>query len=182
MPRTFHAIAATTLACVLLLTGCAGEATPTESPEPTATEAAPIFASDEEALVAAAAAYDRYLESYSAIAADGGAEPERIREHLTDEYGAQLVEEFKGMQEVGVHTTGQVTASGYRIQEYAHNSEKITVYACQDVSSTRVIDVDGGDITPTDRETSVPLVLEFVAVGSGVLLDGSTRWDGDSFC
>ena len=50
----------------LALSGCAGAPTPTPTP-PSSASAAPIFASDEEALAAAEAAYERYRATSVAI-------------------------------------------------------------------------------------------------------------------
>ncbi len=75
--RRLGAALAAAGALALVLTGCVGGATPTSSPTPT--EAAPIFASDEEALAAAVSAYELYLMASAEDHKDGGrASPERI--------------------------------------------------------------------------------------------------------
>ena len=76
-PRRLGAALAAAGALALVLTGCVGSPAPTPSPTPT--EAAPIFASDEEALAAAVKAYELYTRSVaSQVTDDGGVEPERV--------------------------------------------------------------------------------------------------------
>ncbi len=82
-PRRLGAALAAVGALALVLTGCVGSPAPTQSPTPT--EAAPIFASDEEALAAAVEAYEALSQQRrTKITDDGGAEPERIDPFVTD--------------------------------------------------------------------------------------------------
>ena len=67
----------------LLLSGCLPQQ-PTATPPPEAT-AAPIFASDEEALAAATAAYAAYLAMSDQILKDGGKDPDRNWISLSDD-------------------------------------------------------------------------------------------------
>ena len=63
---------------IVALSGCASTPDPQLTPTPSATAAAPVFASDEEALAAATEAYAAYLTMSDQIAGDGGASPHRI--------------------------------------------------------------------------------------------------------
>ncbi|WP_394554560.1 hypothetical protein ACDF64_07680 [Agromyces sp. MMS24-JH15] len=170
------------LASVLCFAGCS-DAAPAATVEPSESVAAPVFASDEEALAAAVDTYEKYLDLSAEVSQEGGVNPERLLPLLDQSYGQKIVEEFQGMERVGLHVVGRGIASAYRLIEYSTSTEDISVYACQSVGSTRIIDVDGSDITPPDREQVIPMVLVFHAdLDAGALLSGSTRWSGASFC
>ena len=94
-------------ALVWTLTACSSPA-PAASPTPTLSASAePIFASDEEALAAAVAAYERYRSVSSEIASDGGAQPERISAVVSEQLADRYMEEFDALREGGLRTEGE---------------------------------------------------------------------------
>ena len=103
-PRRIGAALAAIGALALVLTGCVGSPTPTQSPTPT--EAAPIFASDEEALAAAIEAYDRYRTTSAEIAGAGGSDPERIDPVVSASYAPSLHDEFAQLADAGLRLIG----------------------------------------------------------------------------
>lgn len=190
MPRTPRRVVALLLAGATLasLAACAPAApaatnAPTDSPD--ATEA-PIFASDEEALAAAVAAYERYLELDSVIAAEGGVEPDRIRAAVTDAYASELIGQYESQQRNGVIVTGKTTFAQPNLTRNAQQRDQaqIEIYGCAGVGDTRIFNSGGDDITPPDRDVSVPLLLSFEseARADTLLLSGSELWAGDDFC
>ncbi|MDQ4137963.1 MAG: hypothetical protein M3116_03855, partial [Actinomycetota bacterium] len=74
---------AAAVVAVVVLAGCAsGDRVPTPSTElPTA---AALFASDEDATIAAEKAYRDYVAMADRISIDGGADPERLEEFATE--------------------------------------------------------------------------------------------------
>ena len=185
MPRTARRLAALLLAGATLvsLTACApGEATSTPSPSPAETDA-PIFASDEEALAAAVAAYEKYLRVSEEIAR-GTAVAERILSVSTEEYGVARVSELTAFTESGLRLEGSYAFDTTSLVERSGEDsiELVRMYACQDVSGTRLINAEGADVTPADRDTRVPLVVSVeLDVDSG-LVAGSELWSGQNFC
>jgi hypothetical protein len=169
----------------LALAGCTGAPTPT--PSPTETSAEPIFASDEEALAAAKAAYERYRAISAEISQDGGEEPERIDVAVTPKYAAALHEEFAALKEHGLHMQGTTAIDSLSLAEWYGDAgvARVSLYLCRDVSGTRVIGPDGKDVTPADRPDRTPLVADLVS-GSGepteLVVDGVEKWSGDDFC
>lgn len=182
------ATAAAALACAISFSGCGASPEPTATPTPAATDAAaPIFASDEEALAAAVAAYEAYAEASDAIAADGGAEPERIDPFVTDQFAVSARQEFKALEEVKGHFEGRISYDSVSLAERTQEdgAAQVSVYLCRDVSGVRALTSDGKDITPSDRAERVPTQAAFISSESDpsvLLVDEISQWPGDDFC
>jgi len=165
------------------LAGC--DAEPAEPPSaPPTSPAPPIFASDEEALAAAEAAYAAYLAASNEIFRDGGRDRERIREVASDEYAGVLEEEFESFEKRGLRMTG---ATGYDIVALVDadlTTGATQTYACLKVGDSRILDADGNDVTVRNRPAVVAVLLTFEldAAGRGLVLGGSETWSGESFC
>jgi hypothetical protein len=180
--------AAVTVAGVLALalSGCVGAPTPT----PTATassSAEPIFASDEEALAAATEAYERYRSVSATVTAEGGVDAERIDPTVTSDYAMTLHEEFAALAEAGLTIVGATRVHGATLAESAYDEQGATVsiYFCRDVGSVRVLGADGSDVTPADRDDTLPTQAYFVSASHDpavLLVDGVELWSGEDFC
>ncbi|WP_022893793.1 hypothetical protein [Agromyces subbeticus] len=173
-------------ALVLLLSGCTGGGEPSPTPSASTDAAEPIFATDEEALAAAVAAYTAFEELSQTIAAEGGIEPERIERSVTSEYMPGLLEEFAQYQELGLRITGSASLDSFRLAEHSGGADRVsvTLYVCRDVSGVRVIDAAGVDVTPADRQLRTPLVADLVSKdgADNLLVNGVELWPGDDFC
>lgn len=166
---------------LLLLAGCTGQTVVAPSSSPSAS--APVFASDEEALEAAVAAYEQYLAVSDQIAADGGANPERLKDLVTPEWYEKEVEVFEKIASAGMSQVGATTVGTVELQRAGLSSEmvEIVVYACTDFSATSWVNSEGHDVTPTARQLRSTFQLTFVGNGSRDLkLDGSEPWSGSS--
>jgi hypothetical protein len=187
MPRTPRRAAALLLAAATLasLAACApaepGGADPTSSPSAEATHA-PIFASDEEALAAAVAAYQAYLALSDSITAGGGVSAGRIREVTSEAFGEVSENDFSAFHDAGLRTTGSTTVDSARLVEVDESINEVSIYACQDVSDVRLFNSAGADVTPTDRDNRVPLVISTTVENSKLVVDGNQVWSGDDFC
>jgi len=168
---------------VLVLAGCrTPDPVVTPQPEPTST---PLFASDEEALAAAEEAYAAYLAVSDQILAEGGANPERAYQYLTEQMQAKEVEGIQLYIDSGWHSTGMTTFDSLSVQQFASEREtaELIVYLCVDVAALRIIDSAGSDVTPPSRPDRVPLEVAFVAEGSASMkIERSDLWSGDDFC
>jgi len=173
-------VTAASAVTVLLLTlsGC------TESPPPVGSVPAPsetpVFASDEEALAAAEAAYAKYLEVSDAISADGGAQSGRMEGYMTAEELKNSNDDFVFFETNGLRTQGVSTFDSTELQRY--DDSEVVVYLCLDVSSVRLVDGGGVDVTPIDRPDRVPLEVFFEVGESRLLIAASTVWDEASYC
>ncbi|GAA1939270.1 hypothetical protein [Agromyces allii] len=181
IPRARHlALVATAAALALALSACSADAEPTPSASPAPTEAAPIFASDEEALAAAVAAYDRYLDVTQQIGEDGGANAERILEVATQDYANQEIPNYESLAQHEYRVVGRGTIDAPRLME--RSGSVVRIYGCVGVGTTRVLDASGVDITSSERPTTIPLQLSFEAKNDTLLVADSDVWSGDDFC
>ena len=178
--RALTTIAAAAIG-TLLLSGCLPQQ-PTATPPPEVT-AAPIFASDEEALAAATAAYAAYLSMSDQIAADGGANPDRLEPFVTADWLLREVEVFTNFASRGLSQTGSTVFTNVTVQQYSQDS--VVIYVCTDSTETRVHNTVGADLTPADRETQTSLEVTFEVISTAPVqlrLDGTEPWFGQSFC
>jgi hypothetical protein len=185
MPRTRRTVvAAVAFGLFAALAGCDAGSTAPSSPPPTPSPPAPIFASDEEALAAAEAAYAAYLSVSNQIFRDGGRDRGRIREVSTSDYADVLEAEFRSFEDRGLRMTG---STKYEIVELV-GADLATgatqTYACLAVGDSKILDADGNDVTVKDRPAVVAVLLTFERgdVWGELVLGGSEAWSGESFC
>jgi len=168
---------------VLTLTGCQpDDPVVIPQPEPSST---PLFASEEEALAAAEEAYAGYLAASDAIQTDGGVNPERIEQFVSEDLRDQTMDDLSLLADRNWHAVGQTSYDSVEVQQFTDEGgvAAIVVYACLDVSNVRIFDAMNVDQTPLSRVDRVPLELEFVAEATAkFVLSRSEVWSGDNFC
>ena len=169
----------------VLLSGCLPpQPVLAPTPEPTST---PIFASDEEALAAAEAAYGAYSAASDAIAADGGSGAERIAPFVTADWLPKEIEAFKTFGDSGNKQIGTTVLSKFVLQRLddAGGSVSATVYLCADFSTTRFVNTSGVDVTPPGRVDVVALAADLELADAKTmhfLISKTEPWSGASSC
>jgi len=178
-------VTAASAVTVLLLTlsGCTEPPPPVGSvPAPSET---PVFASDEEALAAAEAAYARYLEVSDRIFAEGGIDPDRLQEVTSREFLATSISGFERVQSNGWHSVGVSTFDSIELQQYDAGArlDALTVYLCDDVSGVDVLGVDGASVVSPDRpsRTLFQVTFDLDPRANTLLVSGQEVW-GDGSC
>jgi predicted small lipoprotein YifL len=167
---------------MLALSGCGGsDPLPTLPPTPST---APVFASEEEALAAAEAAYAAYLEMSNLISSEGGVDPERIAPFVTPE---QLPDELDGLAffvENGIRSVGAAQVTEVFLQQYNESggAAEVTFYVCLDVTDVVILNAKGADVTPADRAPIVALEVSYVGTAEAFLLADSDQWSDSQFC
>ncbi len=174
MRRSPRLVAPTLLAAVLL-TGCLA---PDPVPTPPPTDAAPVFASDEEALAAAEEAYGRYLAVVDAIFSEGGASPERLLAHVSEDVYEQELPGFERIASNGWRGTGS-TSFALTLQSF--DDATVVVYSCDDVSSTDLLDASGRSIVKEGRLEHVPFEVVFDPADE-MRIVGRQVWEGSGVC
>lgn len=140
-----------------------GACAPTPAPDPTPT---PLFASEEEAFAAAEATYRAYIDA----ANQSWKEHDRGKTaaYLT---GEALEEEIATQRELasrGIVVVGELRVVSFSGAESDEREQTVTARACIDVTSSRLFNSAGTDITPGDRDPLVGLHLTFAPVGDGL--------------
>ncbi|MEY4533287.1 MAG: hypothetical protein RI926_1056 [Actinomycetota bacterium] len=163
----------------IALAGCS-----TQQPEPqassTSAEEKPLFASDEEALAAAQAAYAHYLEVSDQIARDGGANAERLKGLLSDELMSSQLNTYSSVSKAGLKAIGASVFDRFQLQSW--NGEKLSNYVCLNVENIKVFDGLQVDRTPSDRPDLLPMSLSWSTNGGKFVLESSDVWTGENFC
>lgn len=187
MPRR-HALAVVPLiVLVAALVGCSGE-TRIPPPEPSSA-VEPLFATDEEALEAATAAYEEYLVASNAVTSSADLSVAPIEELVTAEYLENEIPALDAFSEGGFRSEGQTGLTSSELQQvFADKDGRWTVvmYVCLDVSGIRLVDATGADVTPQDRASVVGLEVEMttddVPGGPELLVNRSDQWAGAGLC
>ena len=189
--RPVHAVVFLLLA-VTALSGCMAAPAPASSPRPSAaaapTATPPVFASDDEALAAAEAAYAAYEALSDSITAQGGSDADRIALVASADYLPKLLTGFEGFSKTGLVSRGATTydtASLIRNSLEPHGGVSIELYLCSDISSVRLFDMSGMDATPNERTNRIPLQVGFTSSAadpSVLLIDKEDVWSGRNFC
>jgi len=138
---------------VVALSGCFAAA-PVEPPAPTAS-AAPVFASEEEALAAATEAYAAYLAVSDQVLGEGGAGPERVNEVASGVARDEALSSFESFSVQKFRSTGNTTFHQLIVQGYLPagdaDAEIITIYVCVDISAVDVLDDTGRSVVAPTR-------------------------------
>jgi hypothetical protein len=151
-------------------------------PTPSST---PVFASEEEALAAAEDAYAAYSEVADAVASSGGSDPERLSPFVTEDQLQNEIESAAYYEQHQIRSVGAPAVVSFELQQYFETVEgaEVVAYVCLDVSGVIVLNSEGQDVTPVDRQPIVPLEVGFLAERADrVLISSSELWSGDSFC
>lgn len=183
-PRLIIAVAAAATAA-FVLSGCT-----TEDPAPVPTSdtspAAPVFASDEEALAAATNAYIAYFKISDEILDSGGQDVEKLQGVTTEAQYQFELPDYVDAKRRKVHSSGSTSIDTVSLESYVSDSadgkEIVTLYACVDVSAIKVFDAKGKSVLEPDREVRLPFEPTFDLVDGRLLLSGGNPWTGKNFC
>jgi hypothetical protein len=162
---------------VLSLAGCA--AVQQEPPVATvAVEEQPLFASEEEALAAAQAAYTQYLAVSDQIARDGGANPERLEGLVTKSMYTSELGTQNSFAQRGIVMTGSMSADTLHLQ--AVTGKTVSMYLCLDSSGASLLNSKSQEV---GTKTRWPLLVTLESTPAGeLLLADSQTWSGTNFC
>lgn len=170
-------------ASAFALTGCSPEAAVPSAP-PSA-EAEPLFASDEEALAAAEAAYAEYLAIADAVLIDGGANAQRLETVAIGDVLEEDLERAADYQREGRRQEGQTRVLEMSLQQLLQDSSntEVITYACLDSFSIEIVDESGALIGNPERDATVTFELRFEAERNGkLLLAESDVWTSGQTC
>lgn len=172
------------LAALAALAGCAPD--PPPLPSTAAPSAAPVFASEEEALAAAEEAYAAYLQASDASWRNEGVTRQDFLALSEGEAHAEDLAAGAFFEERGWTKVGTTEFDSMRLQSFGQGDDdawRIRVYVCLDVSRSDVVDTSGHSVAQPDRALRTPLEVEFVAAKpENLLISESSVWSGSNFC
>lgn len=178
------------------LSGCVAAPAPSNTAEPVAVatpappEAPPVFASNDEALAAATAAYGAYatlsddVMTHKTSLEDSNA----LSASVSVTYLPQVLEGLTNFTKNGHWGQGDSTFDSVALVRYLDTKDghaDVEVYICSDVSELRLLDASGADVTPIDRLDRIPLQVRFISSDSNpshLLVDKEDVWSGRNFC
>ncbi|MDH6235969.1 hypothetical protein [Cryobacterium sp. CG_9.6] len=180
-------LAGSAVLTALALAGCAAAPIPTwtNSPDPVV---APVFASNDEALAAAVTSYEAYGAMSNQITNEGGVNPERITDFVSDAYLAVVLGSFASVQDDGLVGSGSSafdTVSLVRYDDDSAASASVRVYLCLDVTDVVFTDLGGNVTTPPERRNRIPLEVSLISSPSAstkLVVDKEETWPGNDFC
>ncbi|WP_158253246.1 hypothetical protein [Cryobacterium sp. N19] len=178
------------------LSGCSAAPTPSPhgSSEPAAeataapTETPPVFASNEEALAAAATAYGAYLTAGDTAGAEGS---DSWIKYLALTTGLERDDEVKTKKELeqnGWRFSGTTSFDSMTVQSFNPRPDgrwEVRAYVCLDLSQSQKVDASGIVVSDPNRLARWPLVVTFKTpdeISQQLLISESTVWSGSNFC
>ena len=165
------------LCVALVLGGCAPVAGPTPVVTTTPAESLPADGIEELAL----AAVNRYFAVSTEVAADGGANPDRIAEAVTDSWLPEELSGFDALRALGASQVGSPTVTKMEVAAVRGIAAvtEVVVYACTTTDGVTI----RTDDTETDAPAGLSLVTVYVVPENGELqVDGVEPWTDVSWC
>ena len=166
------------------LSGCAGAPAPTPTPTVSAS-AAPIFASDEEALAAAEAAYERFLAASAQATSKGGPGVAGLAAVASGNAYVSQVESVEDYLNDRVHSTGRRTFATYALQSVVLGADEVVVvsfYVCDDLRGLDVLREDGSSVVASDRVVDVPYLVVVEGERESMKVSEKALWERENFC
>jgi len=158
-------------------------------PTPTALAAVPPFASEEEALEAAAGTVTQFYDLGALILAEGGVDGERLGEFATPSVVAIEMTGFDELREKQLTYRGQTVMRSVTLQSYlpdaADGRGVVTAYVCADGTGVTIDYPNGDSYLSPDRQGGVPFEITFdVATRNPTTLVVSSKlyWEGAGIC
>ncbi|MFJ4253858.1 hypothetical protein [Microbacterium sp. NPDC090003] len=149
------------------LSGCA--LVPEPSPTPTA-----VFASEEEAFAAAEEVYRSYNEA--------GNQGRDVTTFLVGRALEGELDTIRYLNQNKLTLDGPSEITSFKGTKVSGDDATQTIHSslCLDVSATRVLDVDGADVTPSDRAEKMKLEVTFSFVDDELLISDSVTSEDQS--
>ena len=175
------------VALLSLLSGCAPDQP--SPPAPTSSLEKNPFPSDDEALAAAQATYERFMALTKQIANEGGLAPERIDDLATPEVASTEKEGFAEFAARKLTITGDSIVRSAVLQSYSPRAAEgraiVTGYFCIDVSGVDVLDENGTSVVQPSRPDTTPYEVAFDLVANDptrLIVSTKNVWRGEGVC
>lgn len=165
---------------IALLAGCAGPVEPVSAPSAAAPVAESISPKGVEGK--AEQAVGDYFAMSAAVAADGGANPDRMADVVTDSWLTQEKAGFAALQEMGTAQSGvpAVTKLAVTAMRGIAAVTEVVVHACTSMAGVGIITEDGEEI-PVDSSRAL-LTIYLVPVDGELKVDAVEPRQDTTWC
>lgn len=167
-----------------LLGACAPQI-PESPPAPAATQAPPIFDSDEEALAAAIESYEAYLAVMNEISANGGRSTgslDAVAVAQAFDFGVDSAHQYA---DAGYRSVGRTDFAVRKLQAVEHmgnGKAVVTFYVCDDLHALDVVNSSGSSVVQEGRRRLIPFVVSMEARAESRYISSKVLWTGADFC
>ncbi|WP_437582979.1 hypothetical protein ACSAGD_11930 [Paramicrobacterium sp. CJ85] len=175
--RRLLSIFAMFLGMALLASGCT-KAEPKPTPTPTKTA---IFSSEEAALQAAVDVYQEFNATLDKLSATNPETLDALEPVVTADFLSRFTQQFESDDSEN-RTEGSTSFRNEQLlnlEQTDRDSASVTLGVCRDLSTQKVLDSEGNDVTDETRKASVvPLQVDFVwnSDSSTLLVDRLDVW------
>ena len=182
MPRRL-ALAAAPLVLLVASLGACAESVRIPPAEPSSATQ-PLFATDEEALEAATAAYEEYLRVVDTALQN----PEPFDSPFTEVASGRALDEadqsLQTFLDRQIRITGNRTTTGSVFQQstFLGDTVEVQFYLCESVKSVGVVDAQGNSLVEEERPELTAFEVTVVATAEAVLVHERVVWAGGGIC
>lgn len=173
------------VAVIVMLAGCARvSSTGLPSPHRTSSD----LEAHERLFESAKSTFLQYEKVGDEIGWMGGAHSERLSPFVSSKELKADMSFFEELSKSGETFTGNSVVTSMELQTISQNMRgrvSIAIHACVDISGTRVLNKARTDITPPNRPSPVPVVVQFVnrrPHSTTIVVDEISPWSGHNFC
>ncbi len=152
---------------------------------PPSAEAEPLFASDEEALEAAEAAFEEYLDVAFAVFSNPADGAESLRSVAVGDVLETDTERAARYAAEGLRQASRPATIETRLQQYAPSAgiDEVITYACIDALSFELVDQSGESLSDPNRAKRIVVENSFIEIdGSQLRLMESQVWSEGDTC
>ncbi len=149
---------------MIALAGC----TTPDTPEPTPTSP---FASEEEAFAAAEETYRAYVDAVNARREDPTAKDPQ--EFLTGKALEADIDTRRLLDESNLHVVGPNVRTSFETAYASENFQRVDAVICIDASGSQVMNDEGSNVTPADRDASIALDVTLRLMGESFTISES---------
>jgi hypothetical protein len=166
-----------------VLSGCTPAAEPSATPSPVATSVS-RFATDEEALTAATEVVLRYNAEFRRVGADPEADLGALGAVMSGQLLDKTVNVMETLRSEGrrLNGKGSIDSFTYEQRWTEGETERVFVYACSDVSESRVVDAFGIESVPERNRVRIPVRVGIDFVGDSALVTEDDVWSPTASC
>lgn len=126
--------------------------------------------------------YLKYLEIGDEITSDGGSGVDQLAPLLTQRALSAEREAATYYISNSLHTRGEARLVAFRLQQVDSKTGNSSAYACVDLSSVRLLNAKGKDVTPNSRPDRQTSLVRFVENSGRLKLQENGTWSGQSIC